>query len=180
MEGSEPSFIPVCCHTTPQIIVHKVPFDVRYQDFETFKLIPCFAPFLLNLFLLSPHFSRMYIAQVLGTMSVAANFLKLPHIIKGWPFEVDHLDAIMLLSKAPDQMYGDWFPIPWGLLERTPARPTGAGPPEHLVPETRLLRCLPSCDVHPRPHVLGSVGHRICTSHERSVASLAHRTTVPW
>ena len=60
VEGSEPSFIRVCSHTTPQIIVHKVPFHVRYQNFETFKFNSSFAPFLLNLFFLSPHFSRMY------------------------------------------------------------------------------------------------------------------------
>ena len=114
-------------------------------------------------------------------MSVEANFFKLPHLLTGWPFEVDHLDAIMLLSKAPDQWYGDWIPIPFCLLVPKPARHTGAGPPEHLVPETRLLRFLPACDAHPRPFVLGSLGHCICTSHDvpRRVL-LAHRTTLPW
>ena len=114
-------------------------------------------------------------------MSVEANFFKLPHLLTGWPFEVDHLDAIMLLSKAPGQWYDDWVPIPFCLLVPKPARHTGAGPPEHLVPETRVLRLLPAFDAHPRPFVLGSLGHCICTSHDvpRRVL-LAHRTTLPW
>ena len=87
----------------------------------------------------------------------------------------------MLLSKAPDQWYGDWIPIPLCLLVSHRARHTGAGPPGHLVPETRLRRFLPACDAHPRPFVLGSLGHCICKSHDvpRRVL-LAHRKTLPW
>ena len=68
-------------------------------------------------------------------MSVESRFFNLPPIIK-WPFEVEHLGAIMLLSKAPDLRYGDDIPMPTRLVEHV-------GPPAFLVPATnlRLVAC---------------------------------------
>ena len=65
-----------------------------------------------------------------STMSVESRFFNLVPIIK-WPFEVEHLDAIMLLSKAPDLRYGDYIPMPIRLFEHV-------GPPAFLVPISRL------------------------------------------
>ena len=69
------------------------------------------------------------------TMSVESRFFNIPRIID-WPFEVEHLDAILLLSKAPDLRYGDVIPMPTRLIQHV-------GPLAFLVPisdESQTLR----------------------------------------
>ena len=81
------------------------------------------------------------------TMSVESRFFNIPRIID-WPFEVEHLDAILLLSKAPDLRYGDVIPTPTRLIQHV-------GPLAFLVPISDESQ---ACRRHWWAEPCGSVG----------------------